>query len=68
VTGQEVIKQLRQDEKTNGIPIIVVSADATRGQIERMLQAGAKKYLTKPFDVREFLGMLDEQIRGSEPL
>lgn len=64
--GQEVLRHLREDEKTAAIPVIVVSADATEGQIERMLQAGAQKYLTKPFDVREFLSILDDHIRQND--
>jgi PAS domain S-box-containing protein len=66
--GPEVLKHLRADEKTESIPVIIVSADATTGQIERMLQAGAQKYLTKPFDVREFLAVLDNHIRETEPV
>ena len=63
VGGDVVIRQLRADEKTRHIPVIVVSADATPGQIQRLLQAGAHRYLTKPFDVRELLSLLDENIR-----
>ncbi len=42
------------------IPVIVISADATPSQIERMLTAGARNYLTKPFEIRRFLCMFDE--------
>jgi CheY-like chemotaxis protein len=68
VPGQDVLRHLRDDDKTQSIPVIVVSADATPGQIERMLQAGAKRYLTKPFDVREFLSILDDHIPEAEAL
>ena len=62
MAGMQVLEHLRADERTADIPVIVVSADATPRQIERILQAGAQKYLTKPFDVREFLTLLDECI------
>ena len=44
---------------TRDIPVIILSADATASQIERLLTAGAGAYLTKPLDVNEFLRTLD---------
>jgi CheY-like chemotaxis protein len=38
---------------------VIVSADATRGQIQRLLTAGATSYLTKPIDVQQLLATLD---------
>jgi CheY-like chemotaxis protein len=60
--GQEVLRRLRAEERTQAIPVVVLSADATPGQIERLRAAGAQAYLTKPLDVQEFLGILDELI------
>ena len=53
--GSEVLAQLRQDEATAAIPVIVISADATPRQIERLMAGGAEAYLTKPLNVPEFL-------------
>jgi CheY-like chemotaxis protein len=58
--GSQVLAQLRSASATATIPVIIISADATSNQIERMLSAGARDYLTKPFEVRRFLLMLDE--------
>ncbi|HEX8463954.1 MAG TPA: response regulator [Abditibacterium sp.] len=41
------------------MPVIIISADATPPQIARLLGAGARDYLTKPFDVHRFLAVLD---------
>ncbi len=60
--GQEVLRGLRAAAQTAGIPVVVLSADATPGQIARLHAAGADAYLTKPLDVQEFLGILDELI------
>lgn len=57
--GYEVLHELRDDPATASIPVIVVSADATHGQIQRLLAAGAAAYLTKPLDVRELLRLVD---------
>jgi CheY-like chemotaxis protein len=55
--GHDVLRELRVDPETRKIPVIVVSADATKGQIERLLEAGAQAYLTKPIDIRELISL-----------
>ena len=63
--GDEVLRQLRQDPLTSTIPVVMLSADATAGQIERLLAMGATAYLTKPLEVRDLLDLLAETIAGS---
>ena len=58
--GSEVLRRLRQDKRTEGLPVVVISADATGTQIEQLLSAGARNYLTKPIDVSRFLYTVDE--------
>lgn len=60
IHGRRVLKELQAQPETAKIPVIVISADATPSQIERMLTAGARNYLTKPFEIRRFLCMFDE--------
>ena len=62
MSGTEILARLRRDERTQHIPVIVVSADATNGQIRRLLAAGATAYLTKPLDVQRFLELLGEHL------
>jgi signal transduction histidine kinase/CheY-like chemotaxis protein len=62
ISGDEVLQRLRDDPVTAKIPVVIVSADATPGQIQRLLNAGALAYLTKPIDVAELLGILDEHL------
>jgi CheY-like chemotaxis protein len=40
----------------------MVSADASQGQARRFESMGASVYLTKPFDIRRFLELLDETL------
>ena len=58
--GRELLIALRADEQTAHIPVVVVSADATATQIENLLVAGARNYLTKPIDVTRFLFTVEE--------
>jgi CheY-like chemotaxis protein len=58
--GSEVLRRLREDKRTAGLPVVVISADATGTQIEKLLSGGARNYLTKPIDVSRFLHTVDE--------
>ena len=62
--GEQVLQRLRDDAATAAIPVIIVSADATPGQAQRLLSAGAAAYLPKPVDVRELLRHVDEATVG----
>ena len=55
LTGDEVLKTLRTDPATTGVPVLVLSA--RREQEERIegLELGADDYLTKPFSPRELV-------------
>jgi CheY-like chemotaxis protein len=60
MSGEEVLRRLQAEADTKDIPTVVVSADASLGQIRRVLELGASGYLTKPFDVEELLRWLDD--------
>jgi PAS domain S-box-containing protein len=60
IPGDEVLRLLRADPRTAEIPVVVLSADATPGQIRKLMAAGAVDYLTKPLEVRRFLETLDK--------
>lgn len=62
IAGEEVLRALRDDPSTASIPVVILSADATPGHIQRVLAAGAHSYLTKPIDVRELLRTIDSLI------
>jgi CheY-like chemotaxis protein len=48
-------------------PVVMVSADATQGQIRRLRESGAADYLTKPLDIPRFLQVLDGAIDPEPP-
>jgi CheY-like chemotaxis protein len=58
--GADVLQALQRQATTAHIPVVILSANATPSQIERLLTAGAKNYLTKPFDIDPFLAVVDE--------
>ena len=62
IDGDVVLARLRAEPQTRDIPVVMLSADAMPGQIERLRAAGIQHYLTKPLNVREFLRVLDEML------
>lgn len=65
VPGSEVLADLKSDPATKDIPVVVLSADATAGQFDRLVKAGASDFLTKPLDVRHVLAVVDETLAES---
>jgi signal transduction histidine kinase/CheY-like chemotaxis protein len=59
ISGEEVMRRLRARPQTGDVPVIVLSADSTTRNINRLLEAGADAYLTKPVNVPQFLDVLD---------
>ncbi|MFH0945263.1 MAG: ATP-binding protein, partial [Planctomycetota bacterium] len=57
MNGEELLGRLRADPATRHIPVVVLSADATPGQVEQLLAAGARAYLTKPLDIGKLLAL-----------
>ncbi|MGQ0635350.1 MAG: response regulator [Planctomycetaceae bacterium] len=53
VSGYEVCQRLKSDPKTSGISIIMVTALAEMGDIEKAVNAGANDFLTKPVNKLE---------------
>jgi PAS domain S-box-containing protein len=62
IMGDEVLARLKANPETQQIPVIVISADATQRQIERLLSFGAYAYLTKPFNIKELLDTINSAL------
>jgi CheY-like chemotaxis protein len=59
ISGIEALKILREDPETAHIPVVALSANAMPRDVEKGLQAGFFRYLTKPIKVNEFMNTLD---------
>jgi CheY-like chemotaxis protein len=57
--GIDVLHRLQADPLTSDLRVVIVSADASPSQMNRLLAAGAQEYLTKPLDVQRALELLD---------
>jgi CheY-like chemotaxis protein len=62
MSGENVLRKLKEDVALAEIPVITVSADAMGDRIEKLLSLGASGYLTKPFLVSEFFQVIDTML------
>ena len=59
ISGFQALTILREDPVTAHIPVLAISANAMPRDIEKGLEAGFFRYLTKPIKVHEFMDALD---------
>ncbi len=55
ISGLELIEQLKSDAELKAVPIMAVTAYAARGDEERIRDAGAEGYVSKPISVIRFV-------------
>jgi two-component system, cell cycle response regulator DivK len=59
ISGMEATQRLKSDEQTRDIPVIAVTAFAMSGDEARILSSGCNAYVSKPFNVAEFLQLVE---------
>jgi signal transduction histidine kinase/CheY-like chemotaxis protein len=64
--GFAALRQLREDPATAAIPVIAVTANAMRRDIERSQAAGFAAYLTKPLDFGAFIATIDRCLESRQ--
>jgi two-component system alkaline phosphatase synthesis response regulator PhoP len=69
ISGLDLCRILRTDERTAKVPIIIVSAKGDEADVIAGLELGADDYVTKPFSVRLLLARVRVVLRrkGREP-
>ena len=55
VSGLELIEQIKAEEELAPVPILAVTAYAAKGDEERIRDAGAEGYVSKPISVMKFV-------------
>jgi CheY-like chemotaxis protein len=66
ISGIKALKILRDDPATAHIPVIALSANAMPRDIEKGLEAGFFRYLTKPIKIKETMETLNEALEFAE--
>jgi two-component system cell cycle response regulator DivK len=60
VSGLELIRMFRADDRLAEVPIMAVTAYATSGDEDRARDIGAQAYVAKPISVARFVQTVDE--------
>ena len=67
LSGIEVCRQLRRNDETQHIPIIMLTARGEEDDKIRGLEVGADDYVTKPFSPRELIARASAVLRRTRP-
>lgn len=67
LSGLEICRQLRRNEETANVPIIMLTARADEPDRVRGLEIGADDYVTKPFSPKELIARIQAVLRRVRP-
>ncbi len=65
MTGIELLREVRADDKLSGLPVMMVTAEQKREQIVEAAEAGVNGYIVKPFTaitLKEKMGKIFERV------
>ena len=65
-SGAEVLMQIKADPATDGVKVIIVTADGEEGR-ERAIGMGADEYFTKPFSPITLLQTVERVLNSPPP-
>lgn len=63
MNGLDVLNAIKSDSRIAHIPVIMVSADAYLKRVDALLEAGAFRYVTKPFNLSDLKSAVTEALR-----
>jgi DNA-binding response OmpR family regulator len=66
MSGTEVLKEMRTDPQTAGVPVIMLTAKSEESDVVVGLQLGADDYITKPFSMSILLARVAAVLRRGE--
>ena len=59
VEPEETLRELKADERTRAIPVVILSSDTSETRAREMVELGAADFVAKPFDMPRLLAILD---------
>ncbi len=67
VSGIEICRQIKMNNDSQRIPVIMLSARSEENDRVRGLETGADDYIVKPYSVAELLARIRTQLRRTRP-
>ena len=65
--GLQLLSDLKGDPRTEGLPVILLSAKAQKSEVQHGLDLGADDYITKPFDPIKLIERLNAVVDKPRP-
>ena len=62
--GHQVLMELKADDRTRAIPVIMLTGDQRVSDVQASLDLGAVDYIVKPFDVQDFAQRVEKVLQG----
>ena len=63
MSGHDMLKRLREDQDTEQIPVIIVTAKGTEHDITASFRLGAIVHLQKPYETRDLPQKIQAALR-----
>ena len=64
IDGYEITDKLKNDQETSHIPVIAMTANVMKKDRENVFQAGCDGYISKPIDIDELPGQIENFLKG----
>lgn len=68
VDGLQLLRQIKQDERWNDLPVLMISSMPPEDGTVKSLGLGASDFISKPFRVKELLARVDAHLRTGRAL
>lgn len=68
IDGYEAIRQLRNDTRTSHLPMLILTAQSSSGEVVRGFESGADDFIAKPFELPVLLARIRAQLKRATRL
>jgi CheY-like chemotaxis protein len=68
VSGYDFLKEIKSNENTKDIPVIIVSAVADAENRKKSIELGALDFINKPIDIQYFIEKIETILKKKEPV
>lgn len=65
VSGYDFLKEIKNNDATKSIPVIIVSAVADAENKKKSIEMGALDFVNKPIDIQEFIAKVDSVLKNN---
>jgi DNA-binding response OmpR family regulator len=68
ISGFDFLKEIKSNESTRDIPVIIVSAVADSENRRKSIELGALDFINKPIDIQDFIERIEAILRKKETI